>query len=163
MLNLILYLIVASILAGVFKLLVGLLTMVIAVPLLALLGARGMELDQLFAKHPKKFITYGVLLNATIGVLYALVILTVTAYWITERGASLRLYQGFSVLWGATLITRAESYHGTLFWSCVGTIGLVYLTFGYYAPFIAWICVVIASAMYYYGRIDMLRQQHDLN
>jgi hypothetical protein len=159
MLNLFLYLIAAGIIAGVFKFAMGLITLVIAAPLLALLGARGMDLDELLAKHPKKFVTYGVVLNTTIGVLYAIVIISVTGYWIAERGGNLRLYQVLSLFWGASLITRAESYFGTLFCSCVGTILLVYLTFGRYAPIIAWIVVAVASAMYSYGRIDVLKQQ----
>lgn len=162
--DLILYVGVACFISWIFKLAVGLLSGLVGMIAMFLLGLKsGFKSDRMEAlmllRYPKTFFGYGVFVHATVGSLYALIIVLFTGYHVHENGGSLWLYIPLSFLWGLSLLNGAEAYRGTLLSSCLLGLILAYIGLGFLGPFVAWPLVLIASLFYYFGRIDLLKQQ----
>lgn len=153
------YLVVAGIIAFVFKLTMSLFGAGVAWLVFTLFGLKNRDPDVVLLEHPKKFVTYGVFLNTTIGVVYAIIIEIVTEWWIYDRGGASWLYRTLSFVWAVSVITGAEAFVGTLLTSCFVTLLLLWFRLGMFAPLLTWFIVGGFALAYYIGRADVIREQ----
>jgi hypothetical protein len=155
--DIILYIISAMIIAFIFKFSIGLITSAIAFLFMAILGFKEKKIELVLEKYPKIFITYSVLLNVLIGIFYYAIILTVTISFISKGGNHL-VYMILSLIWGISILTGATGFFGILFLTCPISLIFDYLGIGNIVGFL-WIAVIIASLAYYYGRVDIIKEQ----
>lgn len=156
--NIVLYIFIGMVFAFFFKLIVGLVSGGIAFLFMSLLGFKDRKIDLLIIKHPKLFFGYGVLLNTTIGVVYSIFIALITLYFIIN-GGNRWVLMGLSIIWGFSLLRGAEAYHGVLLTSCLGGLIAFYIGLGIFGSALVWFIVATISLAYYFGRIDVVRQQ----
>lgn len=124
-------------------------------------GLSGKSPDEAFIERPKRFFLTGILNHATIGALYSLFIFYVTVYYQLYYGGNYWFYIITSVLWSTTIISGASAFYGVLLATC--TLGLIsiWLGFGIIGLIIVWIATVLISIAYYFGRIDVIKEQED--
>jgi hypothetical protein len=166
MLTIIGYIILAVFIAFVFKFIVGLVELAVVFLLFLVSGFSkqhegqdsGDRLAMLLDQHPKVFFTYRIFFLTTIGVLYALIIADVTFQFISG-GGNVWVYSILSLIWGFSLLNQTEAFHGVLLSSCLLSLVLIHLGFGILAVLAVWLLTILVSLGYYYGRIDVLRQQ----
>ena len=166
MLMIIGYVLLAVFIAFVFRFIVGLLEMFVLFLLFVISGFNkkyegkdsGDRLAMLLDQHPKIFFSYRILFLTTVGAWYALIIAGVTFQFISG-GGNVWVYTVLSLIWAFSLLNHTEAFHGILLSSCLVSLILVHLGFGILEVFAVWLLTILISLGYYYGRIDILRQQ----
>lgn len=156
--TLLFYIATATVIAGIYKFGAFLISGILALILGFILKINVNELDEVFVKHPKKFYLYGTILNATIGVIYSLIIAYTTYYFIFNYGGNYWLYVILSLLWGFTIIFKAETYHSVLLSSCLGSLILLYLGLGIWGMVTVWLVTIVGFYAYFAGGINMLNE-----
>lgn len=160
MLTYIIYLFIAMLTAWIFKTAAGLILGIPGFLIMYLLGLKkGDSEDEIFERHPRRFILYGILNHSIVGAAYGIVIFLVTVNYLLHYGGNFWLYAITSVLWSITIVSGASVYYGTMLAPC--TIGLIlaWLGFSFLGPVVMWIVTLVVSIPYYMGRVDVLKEQ----
>lgn len=162
-LNIFLYIVLAGIIAWVFKMATALISALVALIIGLIFRLKLDKINELFLKHPKIFLAYGVISNAIIGFVYSYVILYSTGLFYSYTHAKpWWLFLVFSVIWGATVIYGAENFHGILFFTTVLSILSIYLLNAVvFGPPLVLLVVIVIGMAYYYGRVDMFIENQD--
>ena len=139
------FIVLAMIIAFVYKMLVGLISMIVGGALIFILSGFKFSFNkiELFAnKHPKLFISYGVLLNAIIAFIYYAIIGSTSIYFLLNYNINSWIIFALAVLWCMSLINRAESFHNVLMSCCLFPF-IAFWFFGGFIAIVVWIFLVI--------------------
>ncbi len=157
-----LYIVMAMVTAWVFKIAAGIIFGIPTFIFSLLLGLQGIEIDEAFERHPRRFVLLGILNHSIIGAFYGFVIFLVTVNYLLYYGGNFWLYAITSVLWSLTIISGASAFYGTILAPCTLGLILAWLGFSFLGPIIIWVITILISIPYYMGRIDILKEQQRL-
>jgi len=152
------YLILAGIVATIFKFAIGL---IMAIPLGVIALIKKGDLDSLMYDHPRLVFFIGVINHTLASIVYAYVILLSTGMYAARFGGYFYFYVVVSVIWSLSMFTGLSSFHGIAFFTC--TIGLVLMWWLqlWFAPALIGIISAIISIAYNFGRIQTIMNTDD--
>lgn len=144
------YLVVAGIVATIFKFAMGL---IMAIPLGVIALIKKGDIESLIEVHPRLIYFIGVMNHTLASIIYSYVILYSTAIYADRYGGNFWFYAIVSVIWSLSMFSGLSSFHGIAFFTC--TIGLILMWNGFwFAPVLIGLLSAIISIAYHFGRIQ---------
>ncbi len=133
------------IIAFVYKMLAGIISMIVGGVLIFILSGFKFSFKKLgiFAnKHPKLFISYGILLNAIIAFIYYIIIGSTSVYFLLSYDINSWIIFVLAAFWCMSLINQAESFHSVLMSCCLFPF-VAFWFFGGLIAIVLWVLLVV--------------------
>jgi hypothetical protein len=160
MINFIIYVVIGMIASWLFKLIAGVLELIMIFPFF---GRSDEAFERSFQHKPKSFLTVLISKNIIIGLANATMIFMITANFLQMRGGNLWLYIVLSIIWSLFIISFNGAFRGIYFFTSTVTLSLYWLSFGSLAWIIVGFLTFVISVSYYFGKVKVIREQGLIN
>lgn len=147
------YLIVAGIVATIFKYAMAL---IMAIPLGVTALIRKGDMDSLLEDHPRLTYLIGAINHSFASVVYSYVILYSTGIYASRYGGNFWFYVIVSVIWSLSMLANLSSFYGIAFSTCTISLILMWWMQFWLAPILIGIISAIISIAYHWGRIQTI-------
>jgi hypothetical protein len=158
-----LYLVIGGVAGVIFKWIASLVELFFLFGIGGVLTKFSTSIDEKIEMYPKRMFFVILLNNVTIGSINALMIFIITFNFMLKFNGNFWLYVITSIFWSLLILSYTPTFVGMYFMTSTVSLILMWLGFSIIAQLIIAPITFIVSLAYYYGRINVVLEEEQVN